>query len=155
MEARRYGHGVGMSQRGAEWMAGRYGKTYEEILAFYYPGMEFRQVETASATTQPLDLTYLATPAPSPSPTPRPTLMPLTLDASEGMYIALVANIDDDSSLNLRMEPSFEADVRRRLLKGQRLLVEEELEGGWVKVRTDVTEGYVMAEYLEKEEPAQ
>ena len=155
VEARRYGHGVGMSQRGAEWMAGRYGKTYEEILAFYYPGMEFRQVETASATPQPLDLTYLATPAPSPSPTPRPTLMPLTLDASEGLYIALVANIDDDSSLNLRMEPSFEADVRRRLLKGQRLLVEEELEGGWVKVRTDVTEGYVMAEYLEKEEPAQ
>ena len=40
VEARRYGHGVGLSQRGAEWMAQQYGMTYEQILAFYYPGME-------------------------------------------------------------------------------------------------------------------
>ncbi|MGN0763676.1 MAG: SpoIID/LytB domain-containing protein, partial [Aristaeellaceae bacterium] len=28
LEARRYGHGVGMSQRGAQWMAGKYGKLF-------------------------------------------------------------------------------------------------------------------------------
>ncbi|NLI54713.1 MAG: SH3 domain-containing protein [Clostridiales bacterium] len=33
----RYGHGVGMSQRGAQYMA-NIGKTYREILGFYYPG---------------------------------------------------------------------------------------------------------------------
>lgn len=33
----RYGHGVGMSQRGAQYMAS-IGKTYRDILAFYYPG---------------------------------------------------------------------------------------------------------------------
>ncbi|HWQ05837.1 MAG TPA: SpoIID/LytB domain-containing protein, partial [Feifaniaceae bacterium] len=33
----RYGHGVGMSQRGAQYMASL-GKTYREILGFYYPG---------------------------------------------------------------------------------------------------------------------
>lgn len=33
----RYGHGVGMSQRGAQFMANS-GKTYREILAYYYPG---------------------------------------------------------------------------------------------------------------------
>ena len=33
----RYGHGVGMSQRGAQYMA-NIGKTYRDILAFYYPG---------------------------------------------------------------------------------------------------------------------
>jgi len=33
----RYGHGVGMSQRGAQQMA-NLGKTYREILGFYYPG---------------------------------------------------------------------------------------------------------------------
>jgi len=33
----RYGHGVGMSQRGAQYMATS-GKTYREILSFYYPG---------------------------------------------------------------------------------------------------------------------
>ncbi len=34
----RFGHGIGMSQRGAQWMAREYGMTYEEILFFYYPG---------------------------------------------------------------------------------------------------------------------
>lgn len=29
LEVRRFGHGVGMSQRGAEWMAGRYQKNWE------------------------------------------------------------------------------------------------------------------------------
>ena len=36
---KRTGHGVGMSQRGAKAMA-KVGKTYEEILAFYYPGTQ-------------------------------------------------------------------------------------------------------------------
>lgn len=36
---KRTGHGVGMSQRGAKAMA-KAGKTYEEILAFYYPGTQ-------------------------------------------------------------------------------------------------------------------
>ena len=35
----RTGHGVGMSQRGAKYAAG-IGKTYREILAFYYPGTQ-------------------------------------------------------------------------------------------------------------------
>ena len=35
---RRFGHGVGMSQRGAQQMAGAYGKSYRDILSFYYPG---------------------------------------------------------------------------------------------------------------------
>jgi stage II sporulation protein D len=36
-----YGHGVGMSQTGAEAMA-RKGATYREILSWYYPGTEIR-----------------------------------------------------------------------------------------------------------------
>ncbi len=37
LEARRYGHGLGLSQRGAIYM-GRLGYTYDDILGFYYPG---------------------------------------------------------------------------------------------------------------------
>jgi stage II sporulation protein D len=37
LQARRYGHGIGMSQRGAMYM-GQLGFTYDEILGFYYPG---------------------------------------------------------------------------------------------------------------------
>ena len=50
----RYGHGVGMSQRGAQYMA-NIGKTYRDILAFYYPGatlgtMAYVFPETVGAT---------------------------------------------------------------------------------------------------------
>lgn len=47
---RRYGHGIGMSQRGAQAMARDYGMTMEEILAFYYPGTELRSVALAGAS---------------------------------------------------------------------------------------------------------
>lgn len=40
----RAGHGVGMSQRGAKAMA-KAGKTYLEILAFYYPGTEIETID--------------------------------------------------------------------------------------------------------------
>ena len=51
IESRRFGHGVdGMSQRGAEQMARQYGSlTYEQILAFYYPGMGCVSYDTGSA----------------------------------------------------------------------------------------------------------
>ena len=38
-----YGHGVGMSQYGADYMA-RQGSTYEEILKHYYTGIELSQI---------------------------------------------------------------------------------------------------------------
>lgn len=41
---KRTGHGVGMSQRGAKAMA-KAGKTYEEILAFYYPGTKIAPID--------------------------------------------------------------------------------------------------------------
>ena len=34
---RGYGHGIGMSQYGADYLAGQ-GKNYKEILLHYYPG---------------------------------------------------------------------------------------------------------------------
>jgi len=42
------GHGVGMCQAGAEEMA-REGKTYREILSFYYPGTQLRATATAES----------------------------------------------------------------------------------------------------------
>lgn len=42
LQARRYGHGMGMSQRGAMQMA-RLGYTYDEILGFYYDGCKRMQ----------------------------------------------------------------------------------------------------------------
>lgn len=39
-----YGHGAGMSQNGAKYMAMQ-GKNWEEILAAYYPGVEFKTMQ--------------------------------------------------------------------------------------------------------------
>ena len=140
-----------MSQRGAQWMAGKYGKTYEEIMAFYYPGLTLSKVDAGTPVlpTTPADLS--ATLAPPATPTPRPTLMPATMtsDLPEGAYLAAVTEIDDDSSLNLRAEPSQGAAILRRLYKHQQLIVLGVAEDpAWVKVKTDVIEGYVMASFI-------
>ncbi len=39
LSARRYGHGIGMSQRGAMHM-GSMGYTYDQVIAFYFPGCQ-------------------------------------------------------------------------------------------------------------------
>ena len=150
IESRRYGHGVGMSQRGAEQMARKYGKTCEEILAFYYPGMTVERYALERKPLPTADMSIMATPEPTPSPTPRPTLMPVSVDnLPKGAYLAVVTNIDDDSSLNLRESPSLSAQVLRRLLKNQQLVVLSTDNAGWAHVRTDVVEGYVRSEYLQ------
>ncbi len=43
VKGRGFGHGVGMSQWGAQMMAEQ-GKTYKEILQFYYPGTKIKNV---------------------------------------------------------------------------------------------------------------
>lgn len=149
LEARRFGHGVGMSQRGAEWMAGYHEKGYKDILNFYYPGMELKVFPEVPRVFQQPDA-LLASPAgPAPSPTPRPTPMPLTLMLNEGEWYAAVTEISADSSLNLRAEPSLNGEILMRLYKGQELIVSERCpEEGWVRVRMDSIEGYVMESYL-------
>lgn len=154
IEARRYGHGVGMSQRGAQWMAAEYGKTYQEIIAFYYPGLTLMRYEDQPAQMTQPEAALAATPGPAPTPTPRPTLMPMTLTPQEGQWLAAVTEIDDDSSLNLRKSPDLGGEILMRLYKGQQVLVLERCpKEGWVKVRTDVAEGYVVEEYLTAETP--
>ena len=152
IESRRFGHGVGMSQRGAEQMARQYGMTYEQILAVYYPGMGLVSYDTGSAPLPTLNAELMATPAPTPSPTPRPTLMPVsTNQMPEGAYLAVVSNIDEDSTLNLREQPSTSGEVIRRLYKNQPLIVLSVSKDGWAHVKTDVMEGYVRSEYLQAE----
>jgi len=150
IESRRFGHGVGMSQRGAEQMANQYGMTYEQILSFYYPGMGLVSYDMIRSPLPTIDMEMMATPAPTPSPTPRPTLMPVTeSDLPKDAYIAQVTNIDEDSTLNLRQEPNLSSDVIKRLYKSQKLIVLGIDKDGWAHVKTDVIEGYVRSEYIQ------
>ncbi len=144
----RYGHGVGMSQRGAEWMAKTYGWDYRQILRFYYPGTELVKRETVPALREPISAEFLSTPGPAPTPTPRPTLMPQSVAPGDGLRVVKVTGIAANSSLNLRSEPNLNAEIVMRLFLGQELLVVEELPDGWLKVKTDVASGYVMESFV-------
>ena len=65
---RRWGHGVGMSQRGAQQMANE-GIAYTDILDFYFEGTEIGQLSIAGA---PAPTPAAPTPTPA-APTPTPT----------------------------------------------------------------------------------
>jgi len=152
VEARRFGHGVGMSQYGAQWMADQYSLLYTDILAFYYPGVTLMRYANTSVALPQVSAVFTREADPAPTATPRPTLMPMTEAAGDGQWYATVENIGDNSWLNLRAEPNLSADILMMLYKNQRLLVLEQMpQDGWVHVKTDVIEGYVMAEYLQAE----
>ena len=149
LSAGRFGHGVGLSQRGAQQMARAGGKNFREILSFYFPGAVLKEYagETAPLPTPPPRLAQ--DPGPAPTATPRPTLMPVTQELPEGARRAKVENIAEDSTLNLRAQPSAGAEILMRLYCHQELAVLGACDiPGWVHVKTDAAEGYVMESFL-------
>ncbi|MBQ3575459.1 MAG: SpoIID/LytB domain-containing protein, partial [Clostridia bacterium] len=151
IEMRRFGHGVGMSQRGAQMMAGQHGKNYLEILEFYYPGMDLERIAWDTPVLKAIeelpDGVGFARAEPTPKPTPAP-LPPL----ESGEYYATVNLADKSSSLNVRSEPGTHAQVVDMFVSGRRVIVSGEAdENGWVSVRTAEISGYVKLEYLKAE----
>lgn len=148
LKSTRYGHGVGLSQRGAEWMAKTYGWNYEQILRFYYPGTAIMEYQSAAVIPPTLKPFFLQTPGPTPTASPRPTLMPLTTDQSNTHQIVVVDGIERDSSLNLRETADYSSRIIMRLYYGQELIVIEEGDDGWLKVKSDVVEGFIRSEFV-------
>lgn len=153
--AGRYGHGVGLSQRGAQWMASEGKKSFEEIIRFYFPGSELRKMNTqdlAPVSVPEILIPHIADESEEIEPAPQATLMPVTdKNIPDGAYMASVEGIDDGSTLNLRSRPSMASQVVMRLIKHQHLIVLDELDvPGWAHVKTDAAEGYVMSSYLQK-----
>ncbi len=149
LTAGRFGHGVGLSQRGAQQMARAGEKSFHEILSFYFPGAKIKKY-TGEPAPLPTPHPLLAQdPGPPPTATPRPTLMPVTGILPEGARLASVENIAEDSTLNLRAQPSAGAEILMRLYCHQELIVLEQSDvPGWVHVKTDAVEGYVMESFL-------
>lgn len=149
--ARRYGHGVGLSQRGAQQMAGQHDKTYLDILSFYYPGLTLSQVTwkdqgLVKAAALPESLGYAAArPTPAPTPAPLPPLAP-------GEHYAVVTLAGVDTTLNVRSGPSRENEVLAEIRTGSRLIVIEELESGWAKMKTVEVSGFVLMDHITRED---
>ena len=151
IQFRRFGHGVGMSQRGAQRMAGVEGKTWREILSFYYPGMELKKIiwdtpelETVEALPDGVGVAYTE-PTPTPTPAPLPELV-------GGQYYATVQLGDTSSTMNVREQPSTQSQIVATVENGRRLIVCSEADAdGWVAVMTAEFSGYAKLEYLVKE----
>ncbi|MBE5785983.1 MAG: SpoIID/LytB domain-containing protein [Clostridiales bacterium] len=151
IQSRRYGHGVGMSQRGAQCMARDYNWTYDQILRFYYPGMELKTLSYTHQLPKALEQSFLVTPGPAATPTPRPTPAPLKSTPAPGQYTVSVTNIGVNSYLNMRAEANTQSDVLRLLYYGQQLIVLSDL-GDWLMVRTDDVTGYVMESFVNRDD---
>lgn len=154
LTTRRYGHGVGLSQRGAQWMAGTYNMNHLEILNFYYPGLALVQMTwiekpLTKAAALPESLGFAAArPTPAPMPGPLPAL-------SEGEYYAAVRVEGVDSTLNVREEPSLAGRLIGQLRNGARMIVMAETEDGWARMKTAEIEGYVSMQFIVKETEGQ
>jgi hypothetical protein len=132
IELRGFGHGTGMSQRGAQWMASEYGKTWIQILTFYYPGMTLEKIDWNAPAREPLAALEAV---------PFSALPPL----EDGERYARVRV---DSVLNVREAPSTDSGVLDRLENGRRIILCGEADGrGWVKIRTEERTGYIRMDY--------
>ncbi len=154
LSGRRFGHGVGMSQRGAQRMADHYQWTLDQIWEFYYPGTAIKPAvyRNTPAPESTVGMSFLSTPGPAATPTPRPTLMPIEKSLEETSEVFIVDKISTGSYLNLRSEPNTAAFVLRQLYYGQKLILVEDIDEFWIRVKTDGCEGYVMKEFVSRAE---
>ncbi len=127
LSMRRYGHGIGLSQRGAQQRANS-GQAYGQILLFYYP----------NTTLTTLSFT-------------RPTL---TANAAPDYSTAKITNTD---TLNVRSSPSASSDANLlgSLPVGARIEVTDDFYqgGGWHQINYGGTTAYVSGDYVTLDNP--
>jgi hypothetical protein len=120
---RRFGHGIGMSQRGAQQRA-LDGHTYTQILSFYYPG---------TSSSDQLSITA-------------PVLTALGTAPSLG---ATNATVTGCITLNVRATPDTSQAAIGRIPAGARIEVTDDFfTADWHKINYGGTTAYVSASYV-------
>ena len=120
---RRYGHGVGLSQRGAQTRA-KSGQTYQQILSFYYP----------STTLEALNIS---------APVPQ---VPVVSTAN-----ATVVNCI--SNVNIRSTPDTAYASIGKALLGDRITVTQPfVNTNWHKIDFGGVDAYIFATYVKLDE---
>ncbi len=122
----RYGHGVGMSQRGAQQMA-KLGFNFREILSFYYPGAELRTLAVSSPETD----------------------VPAFSRSSSPFSVSEAGGSVGSASVHLRKAPSTSAESVTVLSAGTSLILTG-IYGDWYAVRVPSLElkGYCHKAYV-------
>lgn len=134
LQARRYGHGVGMSQRGAMYM-GKLGYTYDEILGFYYEGCQRVQQSFTSTIL-------------SASSNEEETTVREPADLNDGGAACKgTVKLVSGGSLILRSGKSDAASIVSTLSNGTIVQVLAN-DGNWCFVQYGSLKGYVPAENL-------
>ena len=135
LTARRYGHGVGMSQRGAQQMAAE-GMTYDQILEFYYPGLTRTRYTMTRTILPAMDGTQTA---------------PEVETGDTKLAVVTLSNPLD--SLNLRREPGTASAVLATIPHGTQVTLLE-MGTAWSRVQVGTLSGYVSNEYLSVQDDA-
>ncbi len=134
LTARRHGHGIGMSHRGAGRMAAL-GYTHEQILGFYYVGtyrMQHTFTHTILASVGNETITTQEKPA----------------DIVPNNATTAVVTLDDpDSTVNMRASASTGAAIIKTLAHNAQVIILSD-DGTWCRVRFGSDEGYIMKEFL-------
>ncbi len=133
LTARRFGHGVGMSQRGAQQM-GKEGLAYDQILDFYFPGITLTRYNMTR------------------------TILP-SIDGTQGGYeeiitdakTAIVTLSNPLDRLNLRSAASTTASVLATMAHGTQVTLLE-MGSAWSCVQYGTLSGYVKNEYISVQE---
>lgn len=124
---RRYGHGIGLSQRGAQERA-KAGQTYAQILTFYYPNTTFETLNIAP-----------------------PALQAPTVQGETNATIVNCANY-----VNVRSTPDTRYAAIGKAFAGSRILVTQaNAEAGWHKIDFGGVEAYISADYVKIDEQLQ
>lgn len=124
---RRYGHGVGLSQRGAQTQA-RQGRTYQQILEFYYPNTSLEQLNIAPPVLNP--------PAPVDNEYANATI------------------INCVNYVNVRSTPSTTYAAIGKAFAGSRITVTEQyVTPEWHKIDFGGIDAYIFAYYVQIDEP--
>lgn len=144
LTARRYGHGVGMSQRGAQQMASE-GMTYDQILEFYYPGLVRTRYTMTRTILPPLESTGGASAAPVAPDAPDAPDAPVAPVADARSAVVVLGNPLD--SLNLRAQADASSAILAAMAHGTQVTLLEQ-DGEWSRVQVGTLSGYVKTEFI-------
>ncbi|MBQ3553045.1 MAG: SH3 domain-containing protein [Clostridia bacterium] len=143
----RFGHGVGLSQWGAYEMADN-GKTYREILSFYYPNATLTNVNiTMPDDPVPGPITQPTSP-PTSAPTTAPTNTPYPTSTPPGDHDFISYGEINANGVNFRSGPATSYSIIDVLYRGDVLYVIEEVDGWYHAVTEDGIQGYVRSNFL-------
>ena len=150
----RWGHGVGLSQRGAQQRAAN-AHSYRDIIAFYYPGASISTINVnppQNPTPPSQSPTPSATPGNSASPTPAsstsPTPTPTPTNGAEGQQPVAYGTVTGNG-VNFRKGPSTDTDILTVRYRGAKLTILEVLDGWYKAIEPSGLTGYISSRFVE------